>query len=93
MVYVRIYKPGQRDRRKEKYGLSKADFLTLLKKQNYKCAICWIDLTGIKQCVDHDHVTHRVRGILCDKCNIGIGMLHDNVHLLELAIKYLSKMV
>ncbi len=93
MVYVRIYKPGQRDRRKELYGLSKVDFITLLEKQNNKCAVCLTDLRDQKQCVDHCHVTHRVRGILCVKCNTGIGMMCDNVNLLKLAIKYLSKMV
>jgi len=41
-------------------------------------------------CVDHDHVTLKVRGILCNKCNFAIGQLDDKISLLENAIIYLK---
>jgi hypothetical protein len=41
-------------------------------------------------CIDHDHTTLKVRGILCNKCNFGIGQLNDNIERLENAITYLK---
>ncbi len=64
-----------------------------------KCAICEIRMTvpenkrGQKMsCVsiDHDHITGRIRGLLCRKCNNGIGFFGDDKKLLLKAIKYLS---
>jgi len=41
--------------------------------------------------IDHNHLTNKVRGLLCNKCNQGIGFFNDNVHLLSEAIKYLNE--
>jgi hypothetical protein len=40
--------------------------------------------------VDHDHVTGKVRGLLCHHCNVGIGSLGDSVEVLSKAISYLD---
>ena len=40
--------------------------------------------------IDHDHVTGRVRGVLCTNCNSGIGRFADNPELLRRAVEYLS---
>jgi hypothetical protein len=41
--------------------------------------------------VDHDHITGKVRGLLCNDCNLGIGHFKDNIEKLKLAIKYLEE--
>lgn len=52
------------------------------------CSICHV--THGKMCVDHDHVSQEVRGILCNSCNIGLGMFRDDEALLRSAIEYLQ---
>lgn len=44
-----------------------------------------------KRCIDHCHKTGKVRGILCDGCNVGLGSFGDNPKTLKLAIAYLEK--
>lgn len=59
-----------------------------LRKERLVCDICNSD---IKLHVDHDHLTGRIRGVLCANCNRGIGLFRDNKELLAKAIKYLDK--
>ena len=54
------------------------------------CHMCNKDLSNAKICIDHDHTTGRVRGILCSACNTGIGLLGDNIEGVERALRYLS---
>ena len=70
------------------YNLSLEDYDNLKDRQNGECAIC-----GQKNnlVVDHCHTTGNVRGLLCQKCNKGIGMLGDTKESLEKAFKYLSR--
>ncbi len=80
--------------RLRKYNLSIEDYEILLKKQNYKCAICGYSDLNNKQffpMVDHCHITKKVRGLLCLNCNHGIGKFKDDIELLKNAIKYLRK--
>jgi hypothetical protein len=69
------------------YGLS--DENALLRKQGGVCAICGTRRS--RKAVDHDHLTKRVRGVLCQKCNSGIGMFEDNINWLRKAIKYIKE--
>ena len=55
-----------------------------------KCFICGLDKDRRNLCVDHCHTTGKVRGLLCDNCNVGLGRFKDNITLLEKAIKYLN---
>lgn len=57
--------------------------------QNGECAICHQPME--KACSDHDHETGKWRGLLCDSCNRGIGLLKDSVEVLASAICYLNK--
>ena len=79
---------------KHKYGISHADYLTLLEKQEGKCAICYTKAEdqyhGVLD-VDHNHETGEVRGLLCNSCNRFIGLAQDNPTLLKNAMNYLNK--
>lgn len=72
------------------YNLSEVEFKALWEKQKGYCAICGVSLKGNKYHIDHDHMTEKVRGILCTKCNRGIGLLKDSVELLSNAVRYLE---
>ena len=80
----------RRTRRKREYGVSGEDYDNMLLEQNNKCAICK-DAIGYEASVDHDHKTKKVRGLLCGKCNSGIGLLKDNPEILRSAALYLEK--
>lgn len=73
---------------KHKYNVSLAEYNDLLVKQNYVCAICATSIN--KLCVDHDHTTKKVRGILCLTCNSALGKFHDSTEILHKAIAYLN---
>ena len=75
--------------RLKKYGLTIEDQEKMLQIQKNKCLICGCNLKNKKFCIDHDHVTGGVRGILCNNCNAGIGLLGDNLNGLIKAVKYL----
>ena len=67
---------------KTKYGLTIDDYEELYRKQKGKCAICGTaerSRRNQRLCVDHDHKTGKIRGLLCDNCNRGIGLLKEAV--------------
>lgn len=65
-------------------------FLTsLIESQNNKCGICQVDMKT--PCIDHNHTTGNVRMLLCNHCNIMLGMSRENVEILSRAISYLEK--
>jgi hypothetical protein len=77
--------------KKSKYGLTEEEYKGLFNKQENKCAICGCEFNkNNKGFVDHSHVTNKVRGLLCTKCNTLLGMANDNIEILEKAIKYLK---
>jgi len=74
------------------YGLTLTDYRNLLAKQEGGCAICHTSNPGGSRgrfCVDHDHKTGRVRGLLCQSCNRAIGLLGDDANRLIAAAAYL----
>jgi len=78
------------NRLKNDYGLTVQEYLDLIAKQGGGCAICHDSLTaGLQVHTDHCHTSGRVRGILCQKCNIGLGHFRDDTKLLRAAIYYL----
>ena len=79
-------------RYQRRYGITLADYDEMLEEQGGGCAICGKtpEDNGKRLGVDHDHNTGRVRGLLCDKCNSGLGMLRDDSTLLLRAVEYLE---
>lgn len=77
-----------------RYGLTEQDYEVLLKQQNYCCAVCadtQEEAGGHLLSVDHCHKTGVVRGLLCPRCNAGLGQFRDNPDFLKAAIKYLGR--
>ena len=74
------------------YGISISDYDRMLEEQDNSCAICNTHIsTQVKNFhVDHCHTTGKVRGLLCSKCNTGLGMYNDDPELFKSAIKYLE---
>lgn len=74
----------------KKYGLSQADFEAILKSQGGGCAVCAMQaVNGKRLCVDHNHVTGKVRGIVCNNCNAALAHSGDNPERLLALANYL----
>lgn len=77
---------------KYKYGITKQQYKNLCDSQNGRCAICEKELDMAKNtCIDHDHKTGKIRGILCSNCNRGLGGFMDNQEFTRSATEYLIK--
>ena len=66
----------------------------MLLSQGGQCAVCGVTLTtgkgwGTQTHIDHDHVSGKIRGLLCARCNTSIGRLGDSVDGLMRAVEYL----
>lgn len=103
--YEKTYKvdPEYRALRNKKrvlmrYGMGIKDYEKLLELQEYKCLICKVkhkDQAGKRLVIDHDHQKNvrAVRGLLCGKCNLGLGLFRDNPMFLRKAAEYLEQPV
>lgn len=86
-----------RNRDLKKYGITLEDLENMLRDQDNKCAICGKKIflfessKKITAHVDHDHKTGKVRGLLCQECNTGLGKFMDNTDYLLSAVSYLKK--
>lgn len=78
------------NRRQYDTGFSPKEYTNLLEEQKGKCAICK-QILGNKLHADHNKRTNQKRGLLCGKCNRGIGMFDDSIDILISAIEYLKK--
>jgi len=72
------------------YKLSESDVENMLNKQNYQCLICSLNIKDNYH-IDHCHLTCKVRGILCQKCNQAIGLLQENESLFFKAAEYIKE--
>ena len=81
---------------KRAYGMTFEEFENMLSEQNNCCAICGTNKPSktrgrVKRFhVDHDHKTGKIRGLICKSCNIALGEVEDNIHILKSMIQYLE---
>lgn len=81
--------------RQNTHSCATEEFYARYMAQGGKCAICMKLITfekskGLYACVDHCHETGETRGLLCQKCNIGLGYFKDNAGYLTAAAVYLT---
>ncbi len=94
-------RPGVSKKRREtsirrRYDLSMSDLESILASQKHCCAVCCVPIVTVQHRantanIDHCHATGQVRGVLCNKCNRGIGLLKDDPALLRAALSYLTR--
>jgi hypothetical protein len=73
------------------FGIDTAEYEALLRAQGGRCRICGrLPRKGSALHVDHDHATGKVRGLLCFRCNGGLGQFGDDPNQLAVAIEYLA---
>lgn len=76
-----------------KYGMSLEDYAKMLEMCDHVCSICKTHTTKRSLAVDHDHITGEIRGLLCGKCNVILGLCHDNPVILLQAVEYLNSKI
>lgn len=80
------------NRLKKIYGINIDIYNQMLLEQNGRCSICFgHQVNSRKMCVDHDHETGTVRGLLCSNCNTALGLMQENKERLFKMIEYLEK--
>lgn len=72
-----------------RYGVTLQEFNTLFDYQRGECAVCHRHPAKQRFAVDHDHTTGAVRGLLCRRCNLALGLFNDSTDLLWKSIIYL----
>lgn len=75
---------------KKRYNITLEEWSQILQKQNNKCMICKDPLTFKLIPVDHSHTSGKIRGILCNFCNRGLGWFKDSPDVLRRAANYLE---
>lgn len=73
----------------KRHGITKEMYDTMYKEQSGNCYIC--NKHEIKLHIDHNHITGKVRHLLCKECNLALGLLKENVGSLKNMIDYLEK--
>ncbi len=99
VIYHKTKQPdSQREKNLKKvFGISVSEYESMLKEQGGSCKICGVPAeaeklkTTKRLAVDHCHSTGRIRGLLCRKCNTGLGNFNDDINLMTKAINYLKE--
>jgi len=87
-----VIKTKDRDRGlKRRYGIGVIEYETMFSLQNGKCAICQNPPDRENFFVDHNHDNNKIRGLLCSRCNLAIGLLYDSAEIVRRAADYIEK--
>lgn len=96
----KIYRTPEKNRKynlKRSFGLNPEQYNEMLRDQKGVCAICKNPETTVRQnkvqslSIDHDHLTGKIRGLLCNNCNRALGKFGDNINILKNAVRYLER--
>jgi hypothetical protein len=74
--------------RKRKFGVTPENYKRMLLNQNGVCIICGGNRSKKDLCIDHDHTTNKIRGLLCSLCNSAFGLMEENIEWLQKMIDY-----
>ncbi len=93
--YLKLIELKQKSQKRDyalrkKYGITLEQYEELFEKQHGKCVLC-NKMSGKRLSVDHNHKTGAVRGLLCFRCNYGIGYFKENILTFKKIIKYLRR--
>lgn len=77
--------------RKVQYGITDEEFYNIVSQQQGMCLLGHFPSWGTKLVIDHCHKTKKFRGVLCNACNVAIGLMKDDPDRLRLAAEYLEK--
>lgn len=92
-------KDKQRGRLRRLYGITPEQYFSMLEEQQHRCKICEVHQSELKSNfagrdvfrIDHCHDTGKVRGLLCDSCNVSLGHMKENVESLSRMIDYIKE--
>lgn len=90
---LKKYASNRLRRRAFVYGITLDEFASLLASQGGACPICGVKFESLPSQnihLDHCHVTNRIRGILCNKCNVLLGFAGDEPTRLLRAAAYIN---
>src|SRR5947208_481990 len=74
------------------YGITMEQKEKMAFEQDCKCAACGLEAESLSDlCVDHDRCSGRIRGLLCNKCNLALGSVDDDVEKLRGLLRYLTR--
>lgn len=86
-----VKRQSQRDRTLAAFGLTREDEERMLEQQGGGCGVCGSTDEPRSFDIDHDHETGAFRGLLCGRCNKGLGLLGDTEHSVKQALIYLRR--
>ena len=94
----RFAEVNRRKTLKHRFGITLEEYSEILKSQGGCCALCGAKKNNVRGkrrnwnfSVDHCHTTGKIRGLLCNNCNRGLGLLGDTRESLQKAVDYLTK--
>ena len=77
----------------KEFNITQEEYVSMLESQGNCCAICKTPASNFEKrmAIDHCHRTGKIRGILCNSCNLGLGCFKDSLDYLDKAIMYLRR--